>query len=164
MVDEVEGTMKETLESMDKLQAKLDQVNVAKAFLEAKANTAKDQVVDLQQQIQVLQAQTIESLVFVDKVIKLDNELKKAVAWRGSLYMEAQNAVKKELTARFPREYFSWIHNILLKDEDEEEDVNNPENLYVTENNVIDVEDPISETWEEGTEDPPAQWFVYKLF
>lgn len=78
--------------------------------------------------------------------------------------MEAQNAVKKELTARFPREYFSWIHNILLKDEDEEEDVNNPENLYVTENNVIDVEDPISETWEEGTEDPPAQWFVYKLF
>lgn len=80
MVDEVEGTMKETLESMDKLQAKLDQVNVAKAFLEAKANTAKDQVVDLQQQIQVLQAQTIESLVFVDKVIKLDNELKKAVA------------------------------------------------------------------------------------
>lgn len=51
--------------------------------------------------------------------------------------MEAQNAVKKELTARFPREYFSWIHNILLKDEDEEEDVNNPENLYVTENNVI---------------------------
>lgn len=43
-VDEVESTMKETLESMDKLQAELSEANASKLFLKNRAKTIEDQV------------------------------------------------------------------------------------------------------------------------
>lgn len=41
-VNEVEGIMKETLESMDKLQAELNEANASKLVLENQAETAED--------------------------------------------------------------------------------------------------------------------------
>lgn len=145
--------MKETLKSMDKLQADLDQANAAKASLEAKAKAIADQVFELQRKIQVLQAQAIESHATGDKVIELENELKEAVARGGSLYMEAQDNVK-ELSVHFSGEDFSQINDILPEDEeDEEEGDNNLENLPGTKKNLVDVNDPIIETWKEDTKD-----------
>lgn len=143
--------MKETLKSMGKLQVDLDQANAAKASLEAKA--IADQVFELQRKIQVLQAQAIESHATGDKVIELENELKEAVARGGSLYMEAQVTVK-ELSVHFSGEDFSQINEILPEDEeDEEEGDNNLENLPDTKKNLVDVNDPIIETWKEDTKD-----------
>lgn len=56
-VCKVEGTTKETLEYVDKLQAYLDEANAAKASLETKAKAVQDQVFELQWQVQALQAQ-----------------------------------------------------------------------------------------------------------
>lgn len=36
--------------------------------------------------------------------------------------MEVKEVVKKELVTRFPIENFSWIGNLALEDEEEEED------------------------------------------
>lgn len=43
-VKEVESMMKETLESVDKLQIDLDQANTSKLALENRAKAAEDQV------------------------------------------------------------------------------------------------------------------------
>lgn len=51
---EVENTIKETLESVDKLQANLDEANTSKVALENRAKTVEDQVVILQRQVQEL--------------------------------------------------------------------------------------------------------------
>lgn len=48
-VAEMENTMKETLESINKLQADLDEGNAAKASLKNRAQIIEDQVADLQQ-------------------------------------------------------------------------------------------------------------------
>lgn len=50
-VNEVEDTMKETLESMDKLQANLNEANASKLALETRAKNAEDQMVILQCQV-----------------------------------------------------------------------------------------------------------------
>lgn len=52
--------MKETLESMDKLQANLDKENNSKLVLESQAKTIEDQVAILQCQVQELQSQALE--------------------------------------------------------------------------------------------------------
>lgn len=53
-VDEVEGIMKETLQSIDNLQVDMDVANAAKVNLEGRAKAAEDQVAELQWQIQKL--------------------------------------------------------------------------------------------------------------
>lgn len=53
---EVEGTMKETLESMDKLQADLDATLPSKLSLKNRAKSVDDQVALLQPQVLELQA------------------------------------------------------------------------------------------------------------
>lgn len=50
-VEEVEGTMKETLEFVDKLKADLNKANAAKAILDARAKSVKDPIVELQWQV-----------------------------------------------------------------------------------------------------------------
>lgn len=47
-VDEMERTIKETLEFVDKLKVDLDQANASKLVLENRAKTTKDQVAMLQ--------------------------------------------------------------------------------------------------------------------
>lgn len=60
--------MKETLESVDKLQVDLDEANATKATLEGRATTTEDQVANLQQQAQDLQSQVQESQSTSDKI------------------------------------------------------------------------------------------------
>lgn len=43
--------MKETLESIDKLQVDLDEANAAKVTIEARVKTVEDQVANLQRQL-----------------------------------------------------------------------------------------------------------------
>lgn len=50
-VNEVEGIIKETLESVDKFQVDLDEANASKATLEIKAKVVEDQVVKFQRQV-----------------------------------------------------------------------------------------------------------------
>lgn len=50
-VEEVEGTMKETLEFVDKLKADLNKANAVKAILDARAKSVKDPIVELQRQV-----------------------------------------------------------------------------------------------------------------
>lgn len=56
-VIEVEGTMRETLESMDKLQADLNEALTSNLGLEHRVKSAEDQVVLLQHQVLELHAQ-----------------------------------------------------------------------------------------------------------
>lgn len=58
-MNEVEGTMKETIESVDKLQD-LDEANATKAALEIISRAIEDQVIELQWQVQALQAEAME--------------------------------------------------------------------------------------------------------
>lgn len=80
-----------------------------------------------------------------------------------SLYVEAQDAVKKELAVRFPGEEFFWINILSKDDEDEEEEPeslngrggenNNPSIPISIECNVISIDNNIIETWAMSTED-----------
>lgn len=71
--------------------------------------------------------------------------------------MEAQDTVKKELTTHFPREEFSWINDIFLKDDEEEEErgqggkKNNPSNPAAIGQNITTVDDNVVEAREEVT-------------
>lgn len=56
-VNKVEGTMKEILESMDKLQMDLNEANASKLGLENRAESTEDQMAILQRQVQELQSQ-----------------------------------------------------------------------------------------------------------
>lgn len=110
--------MKETLEFMGKLQADIDQANSLKVNLKAKIKAIEDQVFELQRQVHVLHAQAIVNQATIVSVTELENELKEAVARGGSLYVETQDAMKKELIVGFPTEDFFWIDSILPKDEE----------------------------------------------
>lgn len=74
-VDEVEGTMKETLESVDKLQADLSDANASNLVLENRAKTVENQMVILQRQVQKLQSQAEEARVASTKIVELEAEL-----------------------------------------------------------------------------------------
>lgn len=74
-VNEVKGTIKETLESMDKLQAERNEANASKLVLENRAKTAKDQVTLLHCQILELQAQVKEARAASTRVIELEVKL-----------------------------------------------------------------------------------------
>lgn len=56
-VDEVEGTMKETLELVDKLQTDLGEANTSKLALKSREKIFEDEVSMLQCQVQELQSQ-----------------------------------------------------------------------------------------------------------
>lgn len=79
-MDELKGTMKEKLDSVDKLQANLDEANAAKANLENQEKAIENQVAELQQQVQTLQAQAQENRAATGKVAKLEMELEEVVA------------------------------------------------------------------------------------
>lgn len=74
-VDKVEGTMKETLELVDKLQAELDEAHACKLVLENRTKTAEDQVSLLHRQVLDLQAQADEVWATSTRVIELEAEL-----------------------------------------------------------------------------------------
>lgn len=71
----------------------------------SKYKNTKDQVVHLQWQVQVLQAQAMESRA-ANKVTELENELEEVVDQGRSLYVEVYDTMKKELLVHFPREDF----------------------------------------------------------
>lgn len=71
----------------------------------SKYKNTKDQVVHLQWQVQVLQAQAMESRA-ANKVTELEKELEEVVDQGRSLYVEVYDTMKKELLVHFPREDF----------------------------------------------------------
>lgn len=138
--------MKETLESVDKLQIDLDQANTSKLALENRAKAAEDQVAMLQRQVQELQSQVEENWATSTRIIELEAELQETLAWGGEIFVEGQDLVKKELVKWFPSEEFSKTDNIFLEEEgdndeqDEEEQVEDNPTDWVSTDNVIDVE------------------------
>lgn len=52
---------------------------------------------------------------------KLKAELKETVARDGEMFLQGQDFVKKEFAKRFPAKKFSWIDDIFLDKEDENE-------------------------------------------
>lgn len=105
-VKEVEGTMKETLEFMDKFQSDLDEANATKVALKTEAKAMKDQVAELQWQVQKFQTKAIEKRATDDRVAKLENELKDTMARGGKIFVKGRDSAKKELIKRFLTEYF----------------------------------------------------------
>lgn len=112
--------MKEILESIDKLQADLDSTNAVNATLKNRAKIAKDQVANLQWQVQELQSQAQKNRATIDRIIDLE-ALKEMVALGGEMLIEDQDLVKKELLKHFPTEEFSQIDDIFPKEEEEDE-------------------------------------------
>lgn len=136
---------------MDKLQEGLDEAIATKATLEISAKTAEDQVAELQQQVQALQAEAMEKRASTDKVAELEKEFKDMVACGGEMFVEGQNSVKKFIKC-FPIENFSWIDEILPKKGMEEIEGA----ITMTLKNVM-------ETREGGIEDPPTQYlYLYQ--
>lgn len=155
--------MKETIESVDKLQD-LDEANATKAALEIISRAIEDQVIKLQWQVQALQAEAMEKWATDDKVIELKNELKDMVARGGDMFIEGQDSMKEELIKHFLIEDFSWIDDILPKEDDKKEqegeegrkDENNPFSPTSTENNASPADDNVIKGRREGTKDSPA--------
>lgn len=79
-VAEVESTMKETLEFVDKLRVDLDEAIALKEGLENWAKSGEDQVTLLQLQVLELQAQAEEVQAASTKVVELEAELKETMA------------------------------------------------------------------------------------
>lgn len=77
------------------------------------------------------------------------------------MLFEGQDSVKKELIKRYPLKDFSWINDILPKEEEEEEQVEERQNSNhsfdstLTED-VIIVENVIGAQEGVSEEDPPA--------
>lgn len=70
-ISEVENTMKEALEFVDKLQVDLDSANAANATLKNRAKISEDHVANLQQQVQELQSQAQESQATTERVVEI---------------------------------------------------------------------------------------------
>lgn len=156
--------MKETLESVDKLQADLDQANASKSTLKNRAKRAEDQVTMLQRQVQKLWSQAKESQAATSRVAKLEVELEETVARGGEIFVQGQDSVKRELAKRFPAKDFSWIDDIFSDEKDVEENENGQDKERTIEDNspdpasiVIAIDESIAEAREEATDDvPPA--------
>lgn len=67
--------MKETLDSIDKLQVDLDEANVAMLALENRATIAKDQVTILECKVQELQSQVEENQAISNRIVDLEAEI-----------------------------------------------------------------------------------------
>lgn len=72
--------MKETLELVDRLQAKLNETNTSKMVLENRAKTVKDQVALLLHQVLDLQAQAEEARATSMRVAELKAKLQATIA------------------------------------------------------------------------------------
>lgn len=144
-IDKVEGIMKETLGSMDKLQAELNEANTCKVVLENQGKTAKDQVALLHRQVLELQAQAEEARAASIRAAELETELQVTVAQVGEMFGKGQDSIKKEFVKMFPSEVFTWINDIFPKEEGDEmeEGEGQAEGIphdRVFIDNVIDVE------------------------
>lgn len=77
------------------------------------------------------------------------------------MFIEGQDSAKKELLKCFPTEYFSQIDDIFPEEEEDEDEQeerqseDNPPNRASIDN-VIEIDENITEAQEEATEDVPA--------
>lgn len=90
-VDKVEGTIKETLESVDKLQADLGEADAFKLALENWTISIEDQVSMLQRQVQELQSRVEENRITSNRIAELEVELQETVARGGEMFVEGQD-------------------------------------------------------------------------
>lgn len=87
LVAEVEGTIKETMEFVDKLQANLDAALTYNLDLENQAKSTKDQVALLQHQVVELQAQAKGARATSTRLVELEAKLKEIVAQGGEIFI-----------------------------------------------------------------------------
>lgn len=90
-VVEVEGVMKETLDSVDKLQVDLDAAHASNLGLKSRAKSAKDQVALLQYQVLEFQAQAEKARATSTRVAKLEAKLQDTVAQGEEMFVQGQD-------------------------------------------------------------------------
>lgn len=81
----MKGTERETLKSVDKLQANLDKANTSKLAFENRGRSAKDQVATLKRQVQELQSQAEKDRAATSRMAEMEAELEETVAWGRTL-------------------------------------------------------------------------------
>lgn len=89
--------MKEKLESVDKLQADLNEANALKLASKNQAKITEDHVVILQCQVQELQSQVEQACATTYKVAELEVEFQDMIAWGGEMFIQGQYSIKKDL-------------------------------------------------------------------